>query len=235
MTSVTGRRRRIQRRDTFLRDAARLPPKLRNENAMSAPAELREEEAGADPFDLFRRWFDEAVLSGAPQPEAMTVATATPDGVPSARIVLLRGFDEAGFQFFTNYSSRKAHELAHNPRAALVLHWSVLGRQIRFEGAVERVSDAEADAYFRTRPRGHQLSAWISAQSEVIAGREVLEQAAQDLGRRYPNEVPRPPFWGGYRVRPDCIEFWQSRENRLHDRLRYRRVGSDWLRERLAP
>src|SRR5438132_12067886 len=138
---------------------------------MSAPAELREEEAGADPFDLFRRWLDEAVLSGAPQPEAMTLATATADGVPAARIVLLRGFDEAGFQFFTNYSSRKAQELAHNGRAALVLHWSVVGRQIRIEGTVERLSDAESDTYFRTRPRGHQLSGCVSAQRQDIAAR----------------------------------------------------------------
>ena len=202
---------------------------------MSAPAELREEEAGADPFDLFRRWFDEAVLSGAPQPEAMTLATATPDGVASARIVLLRGFDESGLQFFTNYNSPKARELDNNPRAAVVLHWSVLGRQIRVEGRVERLSEAESDAYFRTRPRGHQVSAWVSAQSDVIAGREILESQAQELARRYPNEVPRPPFWGGYRVRPESIEFWQSRENRLHDRLRYRRVGGNWVRERLAP
>src|SRR5262249_42542415 len=121
------------------------------------------------------------------------------------------------------------------PRAALILHWSVLGRQIRIEGTVERISEAESDAYFRTRPRGHQLSAWISAQSDVISGREVLEENARELAQRYPNEVPRPPFWGGYRGRPDSIEFWQSRENRLHDRLRYRRVAERWVRERLAP
>src|SRR5262245_56521602 len=138
---------------------------------MSAPAELREEDSGDDPLVVFQRWFDEAVLAGAPQPEAMTLATATRDGVPAARIVLLRGFDETGLQFFTNYNSRKAHELEDNPRAALILHWSVLGRQIRIEGAVERLSDAESDGYFRTRPRGHQLSAWISAQSDVISGR----------------------------------------------------------------
>lgn len=201
----------------------------------SVSLELREEDAGPEPMGLFRRWLDEAVAAGLSQPEAMTLATATPAGLPSARIVLLRGVDEAGFSFFTNYNSRKSHELRDNPRAALVLYWEPLGRQVRIEGTVEVLSAAESDAYFRTRPRGHQLGAWISAQSEVIHGRDVLEQDAQQLAQRYPGEVPRPPFWGGYRVRPDAIEFWQSRENRLHDRLRYRRVAGAWLRERLAP
>jgi pyridoxamine 5'-phosphate oxidase len=202
---------------------------------MATVTELREEDAGLDPFALFRRWFAEAVSANLALPEAMTLATATSNGVPSARVVLLRGFDEAGFVFFTNYQSRKGRELAENPRASLLVHWPELGRQLRIEGGVERVSAEESDSYFRTRPRGNQLAAWISPQSEVISDRQTLLDKVQQLAMQYPGDVPRPPFWGGYRVRPQVIEFWQTRENRLHDRLRYRQTSAGWVRERLAP
>jgi len=167
----------------------------------------------------------------------MTLATSTKDGVPDARMVLLRGFDERGFVFYTNYLSRKARELAENPRAALVFWWPPLERQVRIEGVVTKVSDAESDAYFHSRPRGHQLGAHVSAQSDVIAGRPVLEAELAKLLAQYgeTGEVPRPAHWGGYRVAPSVIEFWQGQPNRLHDRLRYRKQGAAWIIERLAP
>jgi len=167
----------------------------------------------------------------------MTLATVGADGAPSARMVLMRGFDERGFVFYTNYQSRKAGELAANPRAALVLYWAQLERQIRVEGAVEAVSADESDAYFRTRPFGHKLGAHASPQSQVIADRAFLEARLQQLLEQFGEEddVPRPAHWGGYRVVPHTIEFWQGKKNRLHDRLRYRRAGEGWLIERLAP
>lgn len=200
------------------------------------PSALREQDAPADPLALFARWYEAAVAAELPEPSAMTLATATPDGVPSARIVLLRGFDERGFTFFTNYQSRKGAELTRNPRAALVFYWELLRRQIRVEGRVEVVSAAESDMYFRGRPFGNRLGAVVSPQSEVIPDRETLEARLDELCRQYTDdEVPRPAHWGGYRVVPATIEFWQGRANRLHDRLRYRRDEAGWRLDRLAP
>ncbi len=197
---------------------------------------LSELTAADDPLRLFGQWFDDAKRSGIFLPEAMTLATASPDGVPSARMMLLKGVDERGFVFYTNYESRKADDLAANPRGALVMHWAVLERQVRVEGLIERVSEAESTAYFRTRPRGSQIGAWASSQSSRLASREELEQRFADADRRFPgDDVPLPPFWGGYRLRPERIEFWQGRLNRLHDRLQYDRDGDRWQVTRLYP
>jgi pyridoxamine 5'-phosphate oxidase len=166
----------------------------------------------------------------------MTLATATAAGAPSARTVLLKGVDERGFLFYTNYESRKGRELADNPRGALVFHWSALGRQVRVEGRVARVSPAESDSYFMTRPRESRLAAWASPQSEVVESREAIDERFSELeGRFRDEEVRRPPFWGGYLLSPETIEFWQHGENRLHDRFRYRRLGDAWAVDRLAP
>lgn len=198
--------------------------------------ELSEHAAGIEPFALFKTWYEHAVNAGLPLPEAMTLATATPEGAPSARMVLLRGFDERGFVFYTNYLSRKSRELASNPRAALVLHWAELHRQVRIEGTVERVTEAESADYFASRPHGSRLGAHVSPQSEVVPDREFLEKRFADLLREFPDFVPRPEHWGGYRVLPARIEFWQGRESRLHDRICFRTDGTGgWIRERLAP
>jgi len=190
-----------------------------------------------DPLRQFENWFAQAVESEVPDPTAMVLATATRDGLPAARFVLLKGVDAGGFVFFTNRESRKARELEENPRASLAFYWAELERQIRVEGRVERVSDEEADAYFRSRPRGSQIAAWVSRQSEVIGERAELENRARTLEERFGDtDVPRPPQWGGYRVIPDVIEFWQGRLNRLHDRLRYTlQSQGGWKIERLAP
>jgi pyridoxamine 5'-phosphate oxidase len=207
---------------------------------MSSPTEpvppLREGDLDPDPFRQFAAWFAGATTAGVHEPEAMTLATATPGGLPSARMVLLRGHGPDGFVFFTNYESRKAGELDANPRAALVLHWATLGRQVRIEGVVARTSDAESDAYFATRHRDSQIGAWASTQSHPIPSRAVLEGAVAQIASRYPDgPVPRPPNWGGYRLTPIAFEFWQHADSRLHDRFRYLPDGPEWRITRLAP
>jgi pyridoxamine 5'-phosphate oxidase len=190
----------------------------------------------SEPLERFRAWFREAEEAGVEFPEVMTLATATADGAPSARMILLKGVDEDGFVFYTGYGSRKADELAANPRAALVLYWQPLGRQVRVEGDVERVSEAESAAYFASRPRGSQLAAWASQQSRPLESRDELERRYAELEREYEGrEVPLPPHWGGFRLRPDAIEFWQHRDNRLHDRVRYTRAREGWRAEVLSP
>lgn len=200
---------------------------------------LSEADVDPDPLRQFAVWFEQAVRAELPEPNAMTLATATRDGRPSARMVLLKGYDDRGFVFYTNYEGRKGRELAENPYAALVFFWPQLERQIRIEGRVERATAEESDAYYHSRPRGSQLGAWASHQSAVIPNREALEARVRELEAQYADpavRVPRPPFWGGYRVIPDVIEFWQGRPSRLHDRLRYRRDASDaWVIERLSP
>ena len=207
-------------------------------------ADLREEyiraglsEAGADsdPFRQFERWFEDALRARLPLPNAMTLATVTAAGAPSARIVLLKGIERGGFVFYTNYRSRKGRELEARADACLISFWPELERQVRIEGGVEKVAEAEADDYYATRPLGARLSARASAQSERVADRAALEAALEEAQRRYGERPPRPPHWGGYRVIPDSFEFWQGRADRLHDRLLYRREASDWTIERLAP
>lgn len=199
-------------------------------------AGLETTDLDSDPVLAFQAWLASAVAAGVPEPTAMTLATADATGRPSARVVLLKGVDERGFTWFTNERSRKGRELAANPRAALVFHWASLERQVRTRGPVERLDPAESDAYYAARSLGSRLGAWASEQSTVIAGRDVLEDRVRQVSEAYPDgNVPRPPHWGGFRLRPDEVEFWQGRGDRLHDRIRYRRVGISWVVERLSP
>ena len=196
---------------------------------------MDERELGSDPIVALRAWLAEAQRS-TERPQVMTLATATPDGLPSARIVLLRGLDEEGLVFFTNRESRKGDELRANPRAALVLHWWDLGRQVRVEGTVEEVARSESAAYWETRPRASRIAGWVSAQSRPLSGRDELDAAYAEVEGRFAGEdVPLPDHWGGYRVLPETVEFWRHRESRLHDRIRFTRAPDGWRRERLAP
>jgi pyridoxamine 5'-phosphate oxidase len=199
--------------------------------------ELLEQNASSDPFKQFEAWFKAARDSDDPEPNAMIVATVQPDGRPAARVVLLKEVTEGGFIFYTNYHSRKGQELDANPAIALVFNWLQLQRQVRIEGTVERVSTEKATAYYHSRPKGSQLGAWASPQSDVIPDREVLETKKAELETQYADQeqLPKPEHWGGYLVKPDLIEFWQGRSSRLHDRLQYRLEGGEWTRERLAP
>nr|B8HMK7.1 RecName: Full=Pyridoxine/pyridoxamine 5'-phosphate oxidase; AltName: Full=PNP/PMP oxidase; Short=PNPOx; AltName: Full=Pyridoxal 5'-phosphate synthase [Cyanothece sp. PCC 7425] len=197
---------------------------------------LSETEVDPNPLQQFQTWFKQAIEAEILEPNAMTLATLSREGKPAARIVLLKEVDDRGFTFFTNYKSRKGEELAHDPWAALVFWWAELERQVRIEGSVSQVSAADSDRYFSSRPWGSRLGAWASEQSKAITGREVLEQNLRALEQEYRDrEVPRPPHWGGYRLSPTLIEFWQGRPNRLHDRLCYRLQGDQWQLERLSP
>ncbi|WP_028057252.1 pyridoxamine 5'-phosphate oxidase [Candidatus Solirubrobacter pratensis] len=188
-----------------------------------------------DPLERFREWYERAVASGVLEPEAMALATSTPDGAPSVRFVLLKGIDARGVAFYTNYESRKGRELDANPRAAVAVLWKPLQLQVRLEGAVERLSQEESDAYFSTRGRGSRLGAWASAQSTEIPDRSVLDERLAEASARYPGDVPRPGYWGGFMLRPDVIEFWEGRPDRLHDREEFRRADGAWRSRRLSP
>ncbi len=200
-------------------------------------AGLLEKDLARDPFRQFEKWFQEAEAAKIHEPNAMTLATATREGHPSARTVLLKGLDGRGFVFYSNYDSRKGRDLSENPRASLLFPWLALERQVTVEGAIAKLTREESEAYFHSRPRASQLGAWVSQQSAIISGRAVLEDSLKALDKKYAGaEIPLPPNWGGYRVNPETVEFWQGRRSRLHDRLRYRREKSgDWIVERLSP
>jgi pyridoxamine 5'-phosphate oxidase len=198
-------------------------------------AELSEDASASDPLKQFERWLNEAIHSEVPEPNAMTVATVASNMRPSTRVVLIKGYDERGIVWYTNYDSRKGQELAGNPFAALQFHWVELERVVRIEGRMEKISDSESDAYFHSRPLDSRIGAWASPQSQVVDGRTVLVTNAAKYAAQFMLNPPRPPHWGGYRLVPDGWQFWQGRKSRLHDRLRYRLSEGDWVRERLAP
>lgn len=197
---------------------------------------LLESDLNPDPIAQFKSWLDAAIAAQLPEPNAMTLATATTDGIPSARIVLLKGLDDRGFVFFTNYNSHKGQELAANPQAAIVFLWTELERQVRIQGRVEKIAPTESDEYYYSRPAGSRLGAWASEQSQVIPDRSVLDDRLTELTAKYPTgEIARPEHWGGFRVMPQVMEFWQGRSSRLHDRLRYQKTPMGWTIDRLAP
>ncbi len=197
---------------------------------------LNESDVASNPTEQFAHWWNDALASEILEVNAMTLATSTKSGKPSARIVLLKGFDERGFVFFTNYESNKGKALAENPNAALIFFWKEIERQIRIEGVAQKISAAESDEYFFSRPEGSRIGAWASPQSKIIENRSVLEENVQQFSNRFKNSIPRPPHWGGYRVMPELIEFWQGRSNRLHDRIQYTKtVSGSWKVDRLAP
>jgi pyridoxamine 5'-phosphate oxidase len=199
-------------------------------------AGLLEKDLAKEPFRQFEKWFQEAEAAKVPEPNAMVCSLATKDGRPSSRIVLLKGLDGRGFVFFSNYESRKGRELSENPRASLLFPWISMERQVVVEGVVTKLTREESDAYFHSRPRGSQLGAWVSQQSSIVPSRTHLDEALKQVEQKYAGkEGPMPPYWGGYRVAPETVEFWQGRRNRLHDRLRYRRDKNEWVTERLAP
>ena len=205
---------------------------------MNEPTALTKASVDPNPIRQFEKWFHELPAAGVNEQDAisMTLATATTDGLPGARIVLMKSYDDRGFVFYTNYNSRKGAELTENPRACLLFYWSALWRQVRIEGAVEKVSEEESEQYFHSRPLGSKTGAWASNQSQPIENRAALEKRFEEFDLKFADNVPRPPHWGGYRVIPEVIEFWQGQENRLHDRLRYtRQADGSWLIERLAP
>ena len=222
--------------DSEQRDAHGRPVTLADLRKDYCLAGLNEQDLARDPYRQFEKWFQEAEAARLDEPNAMTVCTCTRDGRPSARTILLKGVDGRGFVFFSNYESRKGRELHENPRAALVFPWLALERQVIVEGTVVKVPREESEAYFHTRPRASQLGAWVSQQSTIITGRSVLEDSMRMLEEKYAGrDIPLPPHWGGWRLAPETVEFWQGRRSRLHDRLRYRREKDEWVIERLAP
>lgn len=216
-------------------DATSRPPSLAGLRRSYAGEPLLESDVAADPIVQFTTWFQEALDAGLPEPNAMVLATASAGGRPSARTVLLKGYDERGFVFYTNYESRKGRDLAENPRASLLFPWHPIRRQVRVEGTVTRLPPEESAAYFSSRPYGSRIGAWASRQSAVVRSREELDRRYAELAARWPDDPPVPDFWGGFLVTPQEVEFWQGRMDRMHDRLRYRRGRSGWVIERLAP